>query len=131
MDCSALISLVISRLTERLVKLAESSVDAHLIRKSLTRSSAKAWISEKDLRGRKIIRAGDLELDEESIQNDWLDIARKVKSGGYDAAEYQFYCAALNGVRAPFPDQLEIKGAWLAKNGKREYVSSDKRDRDW
>jgi len=125
---------LISRLSDRLVELArlkDSSVDMKLLRTSLRKPSAKAWIYERDVQGQKIIRASDLELDEESMQNDWLEIARKVKSNGYDSGEYQFYCAALNGVRAPIPDQLEIKGAWIDESGTHEYVTSGKRDRDW
>lgn len=125
---------LISRLSDRLVELArfkDSSVDMKLLTTSLSKPSAKAWISERDIQGQKIIRVSDLELDEESIQNDWLEIAKKVKSGEYDADEYKFYCAALNGVRAPIPAQLEIKGAWIDESRKHEYVTSDKRDRDW
>jgi len=125
--------LLISTLTDQLVQLASSiepSIDTDFLRLSLGQPSAKVWISEKDVRGNKIIRASDLELDEQSIQNDWLDIAREVKNGVYGGEEYQLYCAALNGVRAPVPDQLEIKGAWITSADKREYVTSDKRDRD-
>jgi hypothetical protein len=125
---------LISRLSDRLIELArfkDSSVEMDLLRTSLSKPSAKVWISERDIQGQEIIRAGDLELDEESIQNDWLEIAKKVKSDGYDSGEYQFYCAALNGVRAPIPDQLEMKGAWIDESRVHEYVTSDKRDRDW
>jgi hypothetical protein len=125
---------LISRLSNWLIELArfkDSSVDMDLLRTSLSKPSAKVWISERDIQGQEIIRASDLVLDEESIQNDWLDIAKKVKSDGYDSGEYQFYCAALNGVRAPIPDQLEIKGAWIDETREHEYVTSDKRDRDW
>ena len=125
---------LISRLSDRLVELAhfkDSAADIDVLLTSLSKPSAKAWISERDIQRQKIIRAGDLELDEESIQNDWLEIAMKVKSDGFDSGDYQFCCAALNGVRAPIPDQLEIKGAWIGESGKHEYVTSDKRDRDW
>lgn len=125
---------LISRLSDQLVELArfkDSSMDMKLLRTSLSKPSAKAWISERDIQGQKIIRASDLDLDEESIRNDWLEIAKKVKSCEYDSGEYRFYCAALNGVQAPIPDQLEIKGAWIDESGKHEYVASDKRDRDW
>ena len=125
---------LISTLSDRLIELArftDSSADLDLLRTSLSKQSAKAWISERDIHGQEIIRASDLGLDEESIQNDWLEIAKKVKAGGYDSGEYQFYCAALNGVRAPVPDQLEIKGAWIDDSREHEYVTLAKRDRDW
>jgi hypothetical protein len=74
---------LLSRLSDRLVELArfkDSAADIDLLRTSLSKPSAKAWISERDIQGQKIIRAGDLELDEESVQNDWLEIAKEVKS---------------------------------------------------
>lgn len=52
-----------------------------------------------------------------------------VKSGIYND-EYQLYYAAVNGVHAPVPDQLEIKGAWLTSTRQLEYVTPPKRDRD-
>lgn len=122
--------LLISTLMDSLVSMPRNGVDRSFLCLSLSQSSAKAWISEKNLNGDKIIRAGDLMLDEQSIQNDWLDIARDVKNGVYGGEDYQLYCAAINGVRAPIPDQLEIKGAWLTKSNRVEYVTPDKRDRD-
>jgi len=125
--------LLISVLTDELIQIAaakEPSVDIAFMRRSLAQPSAKVWISEKDIHGKKIIRASDLGLDEESIQNDWLDTARRVKSGAYPGEDYRLYSAALSGVRAPIPDQLEIKGAWITGAKKREYVTPDKRDRD-
>lgn len=108
-------------------ELKKYGVDIGFLRASLFRSSAKAWICETNLKGEKIIRAGS-QFDDESIQNDWLDIARGVKSGIYND-EYQLYYAALNGVQAPLPDQLEIKGAWLTGTKQLEYVTQAKRDR--
>lgn len=125
--------LLISKLADQLLQLASSiepSVDEDFLRLSLDQPSAKIWISEKEIGGNKIIRASDLRLDEESIQNDWLDLAREVKNGVYGTEDYQLYCAAINGVRAPLPDQLEVKGAWLTGADQREYVTPDKRDRD-
>jgi len=108
-------------------ELKKHGVDAAFLRTSLSQSSAKAWISETNLKGEKIIRAGG-HFDDESIQNDWLDIARDVKNGIYND-EYQLYYAAVNGVQTPVPDQLEIKGAWLTGTKQLEYVTPDKRDR--
>lgn len=108
--------------------LRKSGVDTKYLRKSLSQSSAKAWISEKNLKGVKIIRAGG-QFDDQSIQNDWLDMARDVTMGIYND-EYQLYYAAVNGVQAPIPDQLEIKGAWLTEKDQMEYVTPAKRDRD-
>jgi len=125
--------VVISKLAGRLIQLAFSikpNIDTDFLRLSLVQPSAKVWISEKDVGGNKIIRASDLELDEQSIQNDWLDLAREVKNGRYGPEDYQLYCAAINGVRAPIPDQLEVKGAWLTADKYREFVKRDKRDRD-
>jgi hypothetical protein len=110
---------LISQLTDSLIRTApeeylrQAGVDQSFLRKSLSQSSAKAWISEKNVKGKKIIRAGNQTLDDQSIQNDWLDIAKDVKKGVYGGDDYQLYCAAVNGVQAPIPDQLEIKGAWL------------------
>jgi hypothetical protein len=100
------------------------------VRKSLGASSAKAWISEKNLKGEKIIRASDLSLVEDEIQNDWLEVARAVKAGAVDPAQYQLYSAALSGVRTPIADQLEIKGGWMTSAPIREYVTPAKWDRD-
>jgi hypothetical protein len=125
--------LLLNTLHDRLVDLAVASdptVDLSLVRSSLAGESAKAWISEKGLNGKKIIRTSDLSLTEEELKNDWLDIARQVKSGSICNENYQLYCAAINGVRAPIPDQLEIKGAWLTQPDLVEYVTTDKRDRD-
>jgi hypothetical protein len=88
------------------------------------------WISEKTLDGQKIIRASDLSLTEEEIQNDWLDLARSVKAGDIGSDQFQLYSAALNGVRAPIADRLEVKGAWITSKDRRDYVTPDKRDRD-
>jgi hypothetical protein len=110
--------------------LKKNRVDRSFLRRSLSQSSAKVWISEKNLQGKKIIRAGDPTFDDQSIQNDWLDIAREVESGVHNGANYNLYYSAKNGVRAPIPDQLEIKGSWLTEKGQREYVTPDKRDRD-
>lgn len=124
--------LLISKISGELIRLASiinPSVGKDFLGRSLVQPSAKVWISEKDIGGKKIIRASDLNLDEESIQNDWLDLAREVKTGTYND-EYQMYCAAINGVRAPLPDQLEVKGAWLTDADQCEYVTPDKRERD-
>ena len=123
-----LLSLLVDPLVES-AKALDSSVDLEFLHLSLSQPSAKAWISEKDLNGNKIIRASELELAEEEIQNDWLDLARAVKRGEYND-QYQLCCAAINGVRAPMADQLEIKGAWLTHPDRCEYVTPDKRDRD-
>jgi len=124
---------LLARIQDRLVELAQTidrNVDTDLLTLSLSASSAKAWISERDLAGRKIIRAGDLTLVEDEIQNDWLDLARSVKNGSIGAERYHRYCAAINGARAPLPDQFEVKGAWITRLDRSEYVTPDKRDRD-
>ncbi len=125
---------ILSKLTEDLIQaasdevLSKGGVDKGFLRASLSQPSAKAWISEKNINGEKIIRAGG-QFDDESIQNDWLDIARDVVNGLHND-EYQLYYAAVNGIQAPVPDQLEIKGAWLTNFKLLEYVTPDKRDRD-
>ena len=125
---------LLSKLTKDLIQVApdealrEGGVDTDFLRTSLSQPSGKVWISEKNINGEKIIRASD-QFDDESIQNDWLDIARDVNKGLYND-EYQLYYAAVNGVQAPVPDQLEIKGAWLTDPKLLEYVTTDKRDRD-
>jgi len=51
---------LISRLSDRLVELARfrgSAADIDLLKTSLSKSSAKVWISERDIHGQKIIRA--------------------------------------------------------------------------
>ena len=123
-------AFLIGSILDPLLEFSRSNnpADEVFLRKSLEGKSAKMWISEKDLKGRKIVRAGDLDLDEQSIINDWLELARSVKRGEYDS-EYQLYSAAINGVRAPIADQLEIKGAWLSSDGN-EVVAQDKQDRD-
>jgi len=128
--------LLISKLMDSLIQIPRddylkySGVDQNLLRLSLMQPSAKVWISEKGIDGKKIIRAGDLMLDDQSIQNDWLDVAKDVKNGMHDSEDYKLYCAAINGVKAPFPDQLEIKGSWLTEGDRQEYVTPNKRDRD-
>lgn len=77
-----------------------------------------------------IIRASDLALVEEELQNDWLDLARAVKNGPIESEHFQLYSAAINGVRAPIADQFEVKGAWITHIDRCEYVTPDKRDRD-
>lgn len=124
--------MLLSRLTDPLIKLAaeiDPTTDSELLHLSLSKPSAKVWISEKDKYGNKIIRASGLELTVEEIQNDWLDIAKDVKSGKYND-QYQLYSASINGVRAPIADQLEVKGAWLTSSDRCEYVTPDKRNRD-
>ena len=111
------------------VEVVDSSIKEEFLRKSLFMRSAKVWVSEKKLNGDKIIRLSDLKLHEEEIQNDWLDVARRVDRGEFDD-QYQLYCASINGVHAPIADQLEIKGAWLADDDWCEYVTQDKQDRD-
>lgn len=125
--------MVLSTLHNRLVAFALSvqpSVDRDLLELSLNKPSAKAWISEKNLAGEKIIRASDLALVEEELQNDWLDMARSLKNGELGAEHYQLYSAAINGVRTPIADQLQVKGAWITHVDRCEYVTPDKRDRD-
>jgi len=124
--------MLLSRLTDPLVKLAaeiDPTANSELLQLSLSKPSAKVWISEKDKNGNKIIRTSELELNGEEIQNDWLDIAIDVKNGKYND-QYQLYSASINGVRAPIADQLEVKGAWLTSSDRCEYVTPDKRDRD-
>jgi hypothetical protein len=88
------------------------------------------WIAEKNLSGEKIIRTSDLSLTRDEIQNDWLDLAKALKADAIGQGEFQLYSAALNGVRAPIADQLEVKGAWITALDRCEYVTPDKRDRD-
>jgi len=124
---------LLSTLHNRLVELAregDPSLDKDLLELSLTAPSAKAWISEKNLMGHKIIRASDLKLAEEELQNDWLDLARAVKNGAIGNEQFQLYSAAINGVHAPMADQFEVKGAWITHLDRCEYVTPDKRDRD-
>lgn len=124
---------LLSTLHTRLVELARAAdppVDKDLLDLSLTAPSAKAWISEKNLTGHKIIRASDLALVEEELQNDWLDLARAVKNGAIGNEHFQLYSAAINGVHAPIADQFEVKGAWITHIDRCEYVTPDKRDRD-
>lgn len=124
---------LISALHNRLVELAQSvdpSLDKRLLDLSLAAPSAKAWISERNLAGQKIIRTSDLALAEEELQNDWLDLARAVKNGLIGNENFQLYSASINGVRAPIPDQFEVKGAWITHIDRFEYVTPDKRDRD-
>lgn len=130
---SAMNARLLSALRPRLLDLAlqvNSQSDAKLVRDSLAADSAKTWICEKKLSGEKIIRASDLDLHEEEIQNDWLDLARAVKAGAAPQGQYQLYSAALNGVRAPIADQFEVKGGWITRDEQIEYVTPAKRDRD-
>ena len=101
-----------------------------MVERSLAAVSAKAWICEKDLNGKKLIRASDLRLTEEQIQNDWLDVARLVSSGAVPTGQFQLYSASLNGIRAPIAEQLEFKGGWVTEVGQVEYVTPAKHDRD-
>lgn len=130
---AAMNTRLLSALRTRLVELAQvaaPSADRKLVELSLDAPSAKAWISEKNLNGQKIIRASELTLTDEELQNDWLDLARAVKAGKIGNDQFQLYSAALNGVRVPIADQLEVKGAWITGEDRRDYVTPDKRDRD-
>jgi hypothetical protein len=121
--------LLLSTLHNRLVALALAKhplVAKDLLELSLTQPSAKTWISERNLSG----DTSDLTLVEEELQNDWLDVARLVKSGAIGGEDYQLFSHSLNGVRAPIADQLEVKGAWITQPDRCEYVTPDKRDRD-
>jgi len=113
-----------------LARARDPSGDWKLIELSLDAGSAKAWISEKTVNGEKIIRASDLTLTEEELQNDWLDLAKAVRAGEVGNDQFNLYSAALSGVRTPIADQLEVKGAWITHEDRREYVTPDKRDRD-
>jgi hypothetical protein len=125
--------LVLSALHNRLLELAlashKPSPPRELVKLSLSKPSAKVWISEKNLAGEKIIRVSDCTLAEEQLQNDWLDIARAVKKGKFCGEYYDIYCAAFQGVRVPVADQLEIKGAWISHDDRCEYVTPGKQDR--
>lgn len=124
---------LLSALRRRLLALAqeaEPAADREMVELSLAAASAKTWICEKNLDGSKIIRPSDLVLVEQEIQNDWLDLARAVKAGAAPQGQYQLYSAALNGVRAPIADQLEVKGGWISRDDRREYVTPAKCDRD-
>ena len=70
---------------------------------------------------------------EEELKNDWLDVARKVaaalKQGKLTAGQH-LSVNAINGVRAPIADQLEVKGAWITHVDRCEYVTPGKRVRD-
>jgi hypothetical protein len=125
---------LLSALKNRLVDVALAaqlpSVCKEFLELSLTQPSAKAWISERWFSGEKIIDPSDSTLSEEELQNDWLDVARAVKSGAVGSEYYHVCSAALDGVRAPLADQLEIKGAWITSEDCCEYVTPDKRDRD-
>lgn len=104
--------------------------DRKMVELSLAAASAKTWICEKNLAGNKVIRASDLALVEDEIQNDWLDLARAVKAGAAPQGQFQLYSAAFNGVRAPIADQFEVKGGWISHDDRREYVTPAKYDRD-
>jgi hypothetical protein len=124
---------LLAALRPRLLELSKqgsSQSDAKLVKDSLAAASAKTWVCEKSLSGEKIIRASDLDLHEEEIQNDWLDLARTVKAGVVPPGQYQLYSAALNGVRAPIADQFEVKGGWITRDEQVEYVTPAKHDRD-
>lgn len=125
--------MLLSALRGRLVELAlakDTLAEEELVELSLMQPSAKAWISEKNLFGQKIIRASDLTLVDDELQNDWLDMARLVKQGRVGIGDYQLYSNAINGVCVPMADQLEVKGAWITDLDRYEYVTLDKRDRD-
>jgi hypothetical protein len=130
---SAMNAKLLAALRPRLLEIAAqqacSQSDERLARDSFVAASAKAWICEKNLSGMKIIRASDLDLHEEEIQNDWLDIARAVTARDVPQGQYQLYSAALNGVRAPIADQFEVKRGWITHE-QVEYVTPAKHDRD-
>ncbi|MFC4338635.1 hypothetical protein [Cupriavidus numazuensis] len=123
--------LLLSTLRSRLVELAldtNCSVSKTWLERSLSRPSAKAWISETTVAGKRLIRDGDSTLSKTELQNDWLDIAIALKAGSFND-DYDRHSAALQGVRCPIPDQLLIKGAWLTKEKQDEYVTPGKCDR--
>ncbi|MNF38902.1 hypothetical protein D3C84_198630 [compost metagenome] len=124
---------LLSALRPRLLALAREAVplgDQVMIELSLAAASAKTWICEKNMAGNKIIRASDLALVEDEIQNDWLDLARAVKDGAAPLGQFQLYSAAYNGVQAPIADQFEVKGGWISRDDRCEYVTPAKYDRD-
>ncbi|MGF6870606.1 hypothetical protein [Paraburkholderia sp. MM5477-R1] len=121
--------LLLDLIKNRLVTFAskkDPTVDTSMVKLSLNAESAKVWISERSLLGQWIIGCPAPDLVEDEIQNDWLDVARKVQCGELGPAQR----GALHGVRAPLADQLEIKGAWVTELGRDEYVPEEKRDRD-
>lgn len=121
--------LLLNTIEERLFMFAvakDPTVDMSILRLSLSAESAKAWVSEKNLCDQRIIGFSAPSLVEDELRNDWLDVAREVQCGEYGPT----HRSALNGVRAPLADQLEIKGAWITELDRREYVPEDKRDRD-
>lgn len=130
---AAMNAQLIAQLRPMLLQFADGQVDQNSLRTielSLGAASAKVWISEKDLSGRKIIRASNLRMTEEQIQNDWLLLARQVAAGVVPIGQYQLYSASLNGIRAPLADQLEVKGGWITAEDSVEYVTPAKHDRD-
>lgn len=129
----AMNAYLLSALRPTLHQFASTRVAAgemNTVERSLAAASAKTWICEKDLNGKKLIRASDLRLTEEQIQNDWLELARLVSSGAVPLGQFQLYSASLNGIRAPIADQLEVKGGWITAEGQVEYVTPAKHDRD-
>lgn len=130
---AAMNAQLVSALQPTLLELARTHIDPRsmkIVDLSLAAVSAKTWICEKDLSGNKIIRASDLRLTEEQIQNDWLELARQVSAHAVPTGQYQLYSASLNGVRAPIADQLEVKGGWITGEDQVEYVTPGKHDRD-
>ena len=91
----------------------------------------RPWSYGRNVRNREYLKdsQSDANLIEEELQNEWLDFARSVRDRSVPTAQHNLYSRALCGVRAPIPDQLEVKGAWLTKKGHLEYVTADKRDR--
>lgn len=64
--------------------------------------------------------------DSEYIINDWLHMADKGVAATHDPKPYS---RCYQGIQAPMPDRLEIKGSWIT-TGNIEYVEASKRDRD-
>ena len=102
--------------------------DLFFAERSLENPSAKAWISEKSIDGKSLFDYSVNAPDSELIQNDWQYAAEGIPdaAGIYST---NLYSRCYQGVQAPIPDRLQIKGAWLTTDFL-EYIEASKRDRD-
>ena len=120
----------IDYLIDRLVKITEiqdpikgtNTLTIEQVRMSLAAASAKMWIFEKDSDGNKIVGKSNPELVYELFVPRWWPEARTAVEENRDSK-------ALDGILAPLPWKLDIKGGFLDQKEWTERVPVDKVDR--
>lgn len=113
---------LLDSIMERLIRHAQSntrqsSLSVEAIGASMQKTSAKVWIYETGQ-----INTKDYTLREELLNSIWVTNAREARAA-LDAKrnpEPEEKVNAILGVRAPEGRLLEVKGAWVGKEGQEQ-----------